>query len=297
MLTIEDFIICVFCCVEDLLREICQNYPPRTKGFAPALSDSEVITMEIVAEYCGIDTEKGIWSYFRHHWQSWFPNIGSRSSFVRQAANLWKYKEVLQRNLAEQMGAFDDDLHLIDGIPIPLCCFSRAPGCRSFKGEADYGYCASKKQTYYGFHGHLMISGSGIITGFSLTSATADEREALWDLVHGIKGLLIGDKGYISQLLQEQLHQEKNIELQTPLRGNMKDIRPKALVKILMRVRRLIETVIGQLVERFNFEKVWARDMWHLTSRINRKLLSHTVCRWLNRNNPSPLEFDNLVSA
>ena len=57
------------------------------------------------------------------------------------------------------MGAFDDDLYLIDGIPIPLCCFSRATGCRSFKSEADYGYCASKKETYYSFHGHLVISG------------------------------------------------------------------------------------------------------------------------------------------
>jgi hypothetical protein len=25
--------------------------------------------------------------------------------------------------------------------------------------------------------------------------------------------------------------------------------------------------------------------------------LAHTVCRWLNRDNLSPLEFDNLVSA
>ena len=68
----------------------------------------------------------------------------------------------------------------------------------------------------------------------------------------------------------------------------MKDIRPQALVKILMRVRRLIETVMGQLVERFNLEKVWARDTFHLTSRINRQLLAHTVCRWLNRDNRSP---------
>lgn len=296
MFTIEDFIICVFCCVDDLLLEISQIYPPRSKGFAPALSDSEVITMEIVGEYCGIDTDKGIWSYFRHHWQPLFPDIASRSSFVRQAANLWQYKHVLQRKLAAKMGAFDDDLHLIDGIPIPLCCFSRAPGCRNFSGEADYGYCAAKKETYYGFHGHLMISGNGIITGLSLTAANGDEREALWDLIDGIKGLLIGDKGYISQFLKEELDGE-SIELQTPLRGNMKDTRPKAWVKTLMRLRRLIETVIGQLVERFNFEKVWARDMWHLTSRINRKLLAHTVCRWLNRDNLSPLEFDNLVSA
>ena len=55
-------------------------------------------------EYQGIDTDKGIWKYFREHWQSWFPNLKSRSSFVRQAANLWQYKELLQQRLAQKMG-------------------------------------------------------------------------------------------------------------------------------------------------------------------------------------------------
>lgn len=296
MLSVEDFIISVFCCVDDMLIEIYQVYPPRRKGFAPILSDSEVISMEIVAEYLGIDTDKGIWSYFRRHWQSLFPRIPYRTTFVRQAANLWQYKQLLQKKLAEKMGAFLDNIHLVDGLPIPLCCFNRAQGCRSFKGEANYGYCASKKQTYYGFHGHLVISGNGIITGFTLTEANGDEREVVCELVDDIQGLLIGDKGYISKFLSEQL-KKKNIQLETPLRANMKDSRPKELVKILLRVRRLIETVIGQLVERFKIEKVWARDMWHLTSRINRKLLAHTLCYWLNRNNPSPLELDHLVSA
>jgi hypothetical protein len=40
----------------------------RTKGFEPALSDSEVMTMEIVAEYQGIETDVGIWQYFREHY-------------------------------------------------------------------------------------------------------------------------------------------------------------------------------------------------------------------------------------
>jgi len=41
--------------VDDLLKEITQGQPIREKGFAPALADSEVLTMEIVAEYQGID--------------------------------------------------------------------------------------------------------------------------------------------------------------------------------------------------------------------------------------------------
>jgi len=58
----------------------------------------------------------------------------------------------------------------------------------------------------------------------------------------------------------------------------------------------LIETVIGQLTQRFHIEKIWARDLWHLTSRLNRKLLAHTLCRWLNRKSPEPLQFESLVS-
>ncbi len=57
MFSIDEFIIAVFCCVDDLLKAVTQGHPIRHKGFAPALSDSEVMTMEIVAEYQGIDTD------------------------------------------------------------------------------------------------------------------------------------------------------------------------------------------------------------------------------------------------
>lgn len=295
MFTIDEFIIAVFCCVDDLLEEVTQDKAIRQKGFAPASADSEVITMEIVAEYQGIDADQAIWRYFRRHWLSWFPGLGSRSAFVRQAANLWQYKGILQQRLAAELGAFTDGIHLVDGIPIPLCGISRAPRCRSFKGEAAYGYCAAKKQTYYGFHGHLLITVTGVITGFSLTPANGSEREALWDMVSTIQGLLIGDKGYLSAALQQDLRQV-GIELQTALRSNMHDSRNPAWVNLLQRMRRLIETVIGQLVERFRIEKVWARDRWHLTSRLNRKLLAHTLCRWLNRHSAEPLQFDQLVT-
>lgn len=296
MFSIEEFIIAVFCCVDDELSALTQGRSVRAKGFAPALSDSEVLTMEIVAEYQGIDADQAIWQYFRHHWLEWFPGLGSRSTFVRQAANLWQYKALLQQRLAEQLGAFRDSVHLVDGIPIPLCGFSRAPRCRSFKGVAAYGYCAAKKQTYYGFHGHLLISATGVITRFSLTPANGSEREALSELVEPIVGLVVGDKGYLSAPLQHELRQV-GVQLETALRSNMQDSRDPAWVKLLKRMRRLIETVIGQLVERFSIEKVWARDCWHLTSRINRKLLAHTVCRWLNRFNPNPLRFEQLVAA
>jgi len=155
-----------------------------------------------------------------------------RCSFVRQAANLWQYKELLQRRLATLLGAFEDNVHLIDGIPISLCRLTRASQCQSFQGTANYGYCATNNETYYGVYSHLLISGRGVITGFSLTSANGNEREALWNTVPPIQGLLIRDKGYLGQLLQQELRGQ-GINLQTALRSSMKDKRNRKWVQLL----------------------------------------------------------------
>ncbi|MBO1348832.1 MAG: IS982 family transposase [Hormoscilla sp. GUM202] len=291
----EELIVAVYCCVDDLLKNILKEHPPRQRGFAPSLTDAEVITMEIVGEFQGIDPDKGIWEYFKHHWLDLFPQLKTRTTFTRQAANLWMYKQESQKRLAWKLGGFSDPIHLIDGIPIPLCCITRATRSSNFSAESDYSYCAAKDSYYYGFRGHLVINSSGVITGFTVTTGKGSEREALWEIVSGIEGILIGDKGYISEELKAQLA-NVGINLQTALRKNMHDKRSPSLVNFLMRIRRLIETVIGQLTERFNIEKVWARDTWHLTNRFNRKILAHTVCLWLNRHSHDPLQFERLLS-
>ena len=118
-----------------------------------------------------------------------------------------------------------------------------------------------------------MITVDGVITAWTVTPASSDERETLWDLTEGVRGLVIGDKGYISAFLKTELA-TAGIDLQTPLRANMTDPRPPWVVQQRMRTRRRVETVIGQLTEQFHFEKVRARDVWHLTSRMARKVSS-----------------------
>ncbi|GAA6624248.1 hypothetical protein NUACC26_100730 [Scytonema sp. NUACC26] len=46
------------------------------------MNDSEVITMEIMTEFQGINTVKGIWQYFCRHWFSMFPQMKSRLTFI-----------------------------------------------------------------------------------------------------------------------------------------------------------------------------------------------------------------------
>ena len=144
----EEFIIEVYVLISDWFEKLPFNL--RKRGPRPALSDEEVLTMETVGEFLGMDQDKAIHSYFKYHWNHFFPSIGDRTAFLRQSANLWNVKRMLQQFLATKLGAFEDDCHIVDGFPMPLCNFRRAYFSKLFKGEANYGHCASKNQTYYG---------------------------------------------------------------------------------------------------------------------------------------------------
>ena len=73
--------------------------------------------------------------------------------------------------------------------------------------------------------------------------------------------------------------------------------RPPARSALPSRVRDRIDTVFGQLAERFRVKRVWAQDPWHLWSRLLRKLLSHTLAVLLNgqAGNP-PLQLADLIA-
>lgn len=204
---------------------------------------------------------------------------------------------MLQEKLAFALGSYADTLHLIDGFPIPVCKFARAYFSKIFKGEAEYGYCATKQEHYYGFRGHLLISSIGVITAATVTAANIDERDVCPELVDSIRGLLLGDKGFIRPELQDELN-TGGLYLQTPLRENMKDNRSKVFLKWMKGSRRLIETVIGQLTERLHIEKVRARDLWHKSSRFWRKLLTHTICVSISIElGNEPLQFEHLIRS
>src|SRR5712691_11433007 len=86
-----------------------------------------------------------IWQYFRRHWSPWFPQLGSRSAFVRQAVNLWCLKHIPQEKLATSLGTYADQVHVINRFPLPVCRLARAKRCRTFRGVSAKGYCAAKE--------------------------------------------------------------------------------------------------------------------------------------------------------
>ena len=71
----DEFIVAIYCLGDDLFEELLGGRRLRSRGPAPLLDDREVLTIEICAEFLGIDTDKGIFEFFRRHYAEWFPAL------------------------------------------------------------------------------------------------------------------------------------------------------------------------------------------------------------------------------
>ena len=293
---LETLIVAVFCLVDDLVRDLCRGRKLRQRGPAPILADSEVLTVEIAGEFLGLDTDQGLHAYFRRHFGHLFPRLREvhRTTFARQAANLWVVKLALWQRLAA-MTRHDPAVTLIDSLPVPVCRFARAHRCRSFRGLAAFGYDPVARQTYYGLRLHLRVAWPGVITAAALAPANEADRAVAPQLLAGLTGWALGDKGYWSPSLRAEIA-PGGLDLIAPPRG--KGAGAKRWPAWLVQARRRIETVLGQLTERYHAKWVRARDEWHLIARWLRKLASHTLAVLLcQRAGLAPLAFARLLAA
>jgi DDE family transposase len=274
---LNTFIVTVFCLIDDQI----EDRHIRRRGPAPKLSDAEVLTIEIVGEFLGIDTDKGLYHYFRQHYGEWFPALCEvhRTTFVRQAANLWKLKERLWQELLP-LTPHHPTLALCDSLPLPVCLFARAYRCKRFRGEAAFGKDTLLKQTFYGFRMHVRVCWPGVITRFYVAPANVHELSVLPELVERTSGVIVGDRNYWSPKTREDLA-EQGVELLAPYRDKGRDRHPRRSAH-LSRIRYRIDTLFSQLVGRFCIKRVWVKDAWHLLSRLLRKVLSHTTAFLLN---------------
>ena len=280
---LDEFTITVYCLVDELLDELAADPGwgrVRQRGPTPILADAEVLTMEVVGEYLGVDQDVAIYDYFRREHPDWFPALMRvhRTTFARHAANLWAVKARLGQYVRDRL-PHDPALSLVDSIPVPVCRFGRSRRCRRFRGEAAYGYDQGSKTFFYGFRMHLRACWPGVVAAIQCAPANAADLHLLPELVEEATGYVLGDRNYWDPLLREQLA-PAGIALCAPYRQRSQDPDPHGS-RPLRRLRWRIETGAAQFVERYRRKRLWARDSWHLTSRLLRKVLSHTIAVFL----------------
>ena len=215
--------------------------PPKKK---PKMSNAEVITIMILFQLSGFRTFKHFYIYYvQKHMKQEFPITVSYNRFTELMQSNLMCLTMFAKTCA--LGSCTG-ISFVDSTPIKVCGNKRIKRNKVFKDLATTG--KSTMGWFHGFKLHIVINDKGEILSFCVTQANVDDREPLKNetFLKKIFGKLFGDKGYISEKLNQMLFVD-GIQLITSIRNNMKNSLMTMSDKILLRKRSIIETVNDEL--------------------------------------------------
>ena len=202
--------------------------------------------------------------------KSHFPQLVSYTRFLELQKSvlvpLYYFSQILK---GEKTGVY-----FIDSTTIEVCHIKREKQNKVFKDLAEKS--KSTKGWFFGFKLHLVINNKGQIMAFKLTKARTDDRAPINELTEGLTGNLVGDKGYISQELSENLF-ERGLHLITKIKKNMKNSLMLMYNKLLLRRRGLIETVNDQLKNICQIEHTRHRSVCNFLTNMISGLISYSL--------------------
>ena len=279
----DDLCLWTYVIVDDILIKLAPLL--RRPGPCPDCSDSELITMILIAECKGWDIETQLLSAFSQH-RHLFPTLPCQSRFNRRRRNLGAIINRVRQMLLSNIEGAEEQVCIIDSLPIPVMQFHLVPSSSNDWAcyGADYGRVESTKQTIFGYKLHLLVTARGVIIDFELAPASATDLSVGNELLCGhYNKQVIGDKAYISTQIKEQLAQVNGIELITTPRRNQKQQISRQTQRAINQMRQIVETVNGQLSQQFHIKKNQAHTFWGLCTRLYEKLTAHTLSIYLNQ--------------
>jgi hypothetical protein len=177
-LDVDTFLVTVYVLVADLYRERFAPRKPRRPGARPELSDEEVLTLVLLAQWLPQRSERAFLRYAAAHWRAYFPRLLHQSAFNRRARDLGQVLAALGpavATLARQRLGLARAYQVWDGLPIPLERPCRARRSHLFGDAAGFGRGGADRELYYGLHLFAALDPHGLITGFVLGPAATSE--------------------------------------------------------------------------------------------------------------------------
>lgn len=256
-------------------------------GVVPKFSDLEVIALSATAEAFGFDSENYLFKRLNAEKGHSLPNLISRRQYNQRRKLTAKLGEDIRKDIAMAMDG-KEDVFSIDSKPVKVCQNARAGRCAMGKDDWErapqWGYCASQGIHYYGYKLHAVCGISGVIHSFDMTAANVHDINYLQDVQWEYSDcMMLGDKGYISAEVQQNLFDVARIRLEVPYRLNQKNWRPPTWA--YKRFRKRIETIFSQLNDQFMMMRNYAKQPPGLFTRTAAKIAAMTVLQYVNYTN------------
>lgn len=265
----------------EVLRKISKERLLPYQRRQPKLSDLELVSLSLTAEFMGIDSENDL---FRK-----LPKVINskieRSVYNKRRRKLSNDLNTIRLKLASHFNEFED-YFVVDSMPLEVCKLSRSSRSKICKQDTyafpDKGYCAAQNANYYGYKLHAVCSVDGVFQSIDLSPASVHDINYLKDIKMQISDCtLIGDSRYLSAQIQLDLFETCNIKLNTPMRINQKEYKKQPY--IFRKKRKRIETLFSQLCDQFMIRRNYAKSFIGFKTRILAKITALTTIQYINK--------------
>lgn len=253
-------------------------------GVVPKFSDLEVIALSVTAEAFGFDSENYLFKRLEAEKNDALPNLISRRQYNQRRKLTARLGEEIRKDIADAIDG-KEDVFSVDSKPVKVCQNARANRCAmgrdDYERAPQWGYCASQGFYYYGYKLHAVCGISGVIHSYDMTPANVHDLHYLNDVQWEYHDCtMLGDKGYLSAEVKQNLFDTANINLEVPYRLNQKDWRPPTWA--YKKFRKRIETLFSQLNDQFMMIRNYAKQPTGLFTRTAAKIAALTVLQYVN---------------
>jgi hypothetical protein len=256
-------------------RFIPQSIRQRRNTNQQIQKDVTLITVCLLGKMLGFTSER-TWHAFVQ--SNLFPDerFPERSRFNRICRHLrWVIKFLrfqFTRRFVPQA-----NFTIMDSLPLPLCHSARSFRVKRLRDYADFGYCAAKKERYYGFKGSFQISDSGFIISYVISKASVHDIRVVEELLEqSPHSIVLGDKGYVGEKLRHSLDQQ-GIQLLSLKRANSKNPYPMKLTRFIRFRRKQIETLFSGLCDVFHLISLKPNSLIGYELAIDSILFAHSL--------------------
>lgn len=239
-------------------------------------SDEMIIASCVFGKMLGFTSERAWYDFVRNNLFAGQP-FPERSRYHRCCRNLMP---VIKQIRSDLVGQFSKQpcYTIIDSMPLPLCHSARIPRVRRMKDIADIGYCAAKRQYYYGFKGSFQVTDEGFVINYVASKASVHDVKVTEELVESHSHpYILADKGYVSESLRERLKQNLGIHLLAQPKSNSKRPFSKSLTTLVRSKRKQIETLFSGLIDVFHLTSIRAMSLIGFELALEASLLAHTL--------------------
>jgi len=270
---LEEAVSVLFCLVDDAYRIL----NPGADAYASLkkLSDSEVLTLALLQQLRGVESERSFLRDAQRFFAHLFPGVVDLhpSSLHRRVRKLRRFLEPLRRAvLGEPAG--DPGTLVVDSTLLAVLHSRQVSQSAGFDGAA---WAVWGSFALYGVKLHLLCSTNRVPLSYELTAANAADvllvRELLADAgleEGGVARRLFGDLAYRSEALGEELA-ERGVLLRT----ERADRRPA--------IRQQVEVCFATLKRAFGMGETLATTLTGLVTRIAAKVAAYTYGLYVNR--------------